>query len=207
MPLDPCLTSSFFSYQAWYGGSIAGILRYVFVLATGARALPPSPIGPAGRWLAKYAALASVVALILSIGTGGAHEHDGAPAEVTGSGGGWMGKGGWGPSPFLCGAGVAVLCASFSVDFYQILFVVPRQAAVAVGGGRLGDVTLKRGYASVMDTGVGDSSNPSADSVAHSDRASVKEVSRSVEGLRSRGGFLKNGCQVVRGSTPAPHFA
>ena len=43
-------------------------------------------------------------------------------------GGGWsVGGGGTSSSPLLCFAGVAVLCASFSVDFYQIWFVLPRE--------------------------------------------------------------------------------
>lgn len=109
-------------FQAWYGGFVAGILRYVFVLATGARELPPSPIGPAGRWFAKVAALASVAALAFSIGSGGegVPRHTGGEARAGGPGG---------ASPFLCAAGVAVLCASFSVDFYQIWVILPREAS------------------------------------------------------------------------------
>eukprot|EP00903_Cladosiphon_okamuranus_P007058 g6861.t1 len=94
------------SRKAWFGGFIAGVLRYLFVLATGARELPPSPIGPAGRWFAKWAALASVAALSASVGNG---------ADDS--------------SPFLCAAGVAVLCVSFSVDFFQIWVLLPWEAA------------------------------------------------------------------------------
>ncbi|CAM9645233.1 unnamed protein product, partial [Hapterophycus canaliculatus] len=134
------------SRKAWSGGFIAGVLRYLFVLATGARELPPSPIGPAGRWFAKVAALASVVALAASIGnctsTDSDPEYDGCGGS--GSRGGhatssvWQGWGeGWtqggmdGSSPFLCAAGVAVLCASFSVDFFQIWVLLPRAAAAS----------------------------------------------------------------------------
>lgn len=118
--------------QAWFGGFIAGVLRYLFVLATGARELPPSPIGPAGRWFAKVAALASVAALAVSVGNGTA-----AVVVDTAAGGRevgpWVRDGGGaeGSSPFLCAAGVAVLCASFSVDFFQVWVLLPREAAAA----------------------------------------------------------------------------
>ena len=115
--------------QAWRGGFIAGILRYLFVLATGARELPPSPIGPAGRWLAKVAALASVAALALSIGSVDGTADDTAVTLTTGQRV-WAGAAG-APSVLPCAVGVAVLCASFSVDFYQIWIVLPREAAVA----------------------------------------------------------------------------
>lgn len=36
-----------------------------------------------------------------------------------------------GSSPFLCAAGVAVLCVSFSIDFFQIWVLLPREAAAA----------------------------------------------------------------------------
>lgn len=116
--------------QAWFGGFVAGVLRYLFVLATGARELPPSPIGPAGRWFAKWAALASVAALAASVGNGKgvADAAGGEEGEWALGGGGGAAKG---SSPLLCAAGVAVLCASFSVDFFQIWVLLPREAAAA----------------------------------------------------------------------------
>lgn len=116
--------------QAWYGGFIAGLLRYLFAIATGARELPPSPIGPAGRWLAKVAALASVAALALSIGGvhGTADDVTGAAAIVATGRGVWAGATAGAPSALPCAVGVAVLCASFSIDFYQIWVVLPREA-------------------------------------------------------------------------------
>ncbi|CAM9352496.1 unnamed protein product, partial [Discosporangium mesarthrocarpum] len=83
------------SHKVWQGGFIAGVLRYVFVLATGARELPPSPIGGPGRFLAKYLALFTIAALWAGIASG---------------------------SELLCQAGVLVLCLSFSVDFYQVFY-------------------------------------------------------------------------------------
>lgn len=136
------------------------------MLATGARELPPSPIGPAGRWLAKVAALASVGALALSIGyandaagdDGGGDAHGGTTAI-----GGWTRMGGFGSSAFLCAAGVAVLCASFSVDFYQIWVVLPREAAAAAVGapdaaaeGRADNGAMK-GLVAGVDPGAGGS--------------------------------------------------
>lgn len=139
-----------FPPQAWRGGFIAGVLRYLFVLATGARELPPSPIGPAGRWFAKVAALTSVFALAASIGVGNTSAVDGGGHYVPGGGGGSGGaelnatvwrdwRAGWtqaggteGSSPLLCAAGVAVLCASFSVDFFQIWVLLPREAAASL---------------------------------------------------------------------------
>lgn len=121
--------------QAWFGGFIAGALRYLYVLATGARDLPPSPIGPAGRLVAKVAALASVGALAASIGNGTAVNRgiDGSGVSAGGSEEGvWMMHGAAeGSSPFLCAAGVAVLCASFSIDFFQVWVLLPREAAAA----------------------------------------------------------------------------
>lgn len=64
------------------------------------------------------AALASVVALALSIVGGGAVD---GSSELAARG--------VGAPRYLCVAGVAVLCASFSVDFYHIWVVLPRQAA------------------------------------------------------------------------------
>lgn len=134
-PPPPRFTLNTPCRQAWYGGFVAGILRYLFVLATGARELPPSPIGPAGRWLAKVAALASVAALILSIGGVDATADDttgAAAAGVTTAGRGvWAGAAAGAPSALPCAVGVAVLCASFSIDFYQIWVVLPREASAA----------------------------------------------------------------------------
>ncbi|CAM9709463.1 unnamed protein product [Ectocarpus fasciculatus] len=127
------------SRKAWRGGFVAGVLRYLFVLATDARELPPSPIGPAGRWVAKIAALASVAALAASVGNGtlsnggggGGGDADTAVFEGTGGEGGWVRGGAEGSSPLLCAAGVAVLCASFSIDFFQIWVLLPREEAAA----------------------------------------------------------------------------
>lgn len=125
--------------QAWFGGFIAGVLRYLFVLATGARELPPSPIGPAGRWFAKVAALASVAALAASVGNGTVVDM----AAGRRKDGEWMhgSDGAEGSSPFLCAAGVAVLCASFSVDFFQIWVLLPREAAAAQAAATSGVAT------------------------------------------------------------------
>lgn len=135
--------------QAWPGGFIAGVLRYLFVLATGARELPPSPIGPAGRWVAKIAALVSVVALAASLGNGAATDgdqeyHGDASASIWRNleGAGMQQGGTEGSSPLLCAVGVAVLCASFSVDFFQIWILLPRAAAAACRGNN-GGVTSR----------------------------------------------------------------
>lgn len=112
------------------------------MLATGARELPPSPIGPAGRLFAKVAALASVAALVLSIGAdtgrvGGVDAGAGSvlAEEVEVARQGSFSSFFLSPSPLLCIAGVAVLCVSFSVDFYQIWVILPREeAAAAVAG-------------------------------------------------------------------------
>lgn len=110
--------------QAWSGGVIAGVLRYLFVLATAARELPPSPIGPAGRWLAKVAALVSVIALAFSVGGEGTNAitNNTSAAE-------WLVDRGVSYPTLLCFTGVAILCASFSVDFYQIWVILPREEA------------------------------------------------------------------------------
>lgn len=133
--------------QAWRGGFIAGVLRYLFVLATDARELPPSPIGPAGRWVAKIAALASVAALAASVGNstvgngGGGGDTDTAVFDETGGEGGWARGGAEGSSPLLCAAGVAVLCASFSIDFFQIWVLLPREEAAAAAAAAASAVT------------------------------------------------------------------
>lgn len=90
------------------------------MLATAARELPPSPIGPAGRWLAKVAALISVIALALSVSGEGTN----AIANTE-----WSGERGVSYTTMLCFTGVAILCASFSVDFYQIWVILPREEA------------------------------------------------------------------------------
>ncbi|CAM9321298.1 unnamed protein product, partial [Ectocarpus sp. 6 AP-2014] len=135
------------SRKAWRGGFIAGVLRYLFVLATDARELPPSPIGPAGRWVAKIAALASVAALAASVGNGavrnggGGGDADTAVFEGTGGGGWWVRGGAEGSSPLLCAVGVAVLCASFSIDFFQIWVLLPREEAAAAAAAAASVVT------------------------------------------------------------------
>lgn len=111
------------------------MFRYLFVLATGARELPLSPIGSTGRLFAKVAALASVAALALT-GTGrsgGIGAGVGSVlAEVEVARQGLFSALLCSPSPFLCMAGVAVLRASYSVDFCQIGVVLPPEKAAKV---------------------------------------------------------------------------
>lgn len=125
------------------------------MLATGARELPPSPIGPAGRWFAKWAALASVAALAASVGNGTVAGTEAAGGREDGE---CVGGGGGGPaegsSPFLCAAGVAVLCASFSVDFFQIWVLLPREAAAAAAKGDFGNGGAVEGVVEVELDGV-----------------------------------------------------
>ena len=123
------------------------------MLATGARELPPSPIGPAGRWFAKWAALASVAALAASVGNGTVASGGREDGEWVGGGGGGGGPA-EGSSPFLCAAGVAVLCASFSVDFFQIWVLLPREAAAAAAKGDFGNGGAVEGVVEVELDGV-----------------------------------------------------
>lgn len=156
--------------QAWCGGITAGILRYLFVLATGARELPPSLIGPAGRLFAKIAALASVAALALSIGTGeggGSRDDDVSgsndildtteggskvvqPAKLAQQGGTFSSFF-TSPSPMLCVAGVFILYVSFSVDFYQLWVVLPRGKAAEAAA----EAAAGRGGAAVANSHIG----------------------------------------------------
>lgn len=94
------------------------------MLATAARELPPSPIGPAGRWLAKIAALVSVIALALSVYGEGVNA-----IPSTESTSEWSVEQGVSYKTLLCFTGVAILCVSFSVDFYQILVLLPLEEA------------------------------------------------------------------------------
>lgn len=181
--------------QAWFGGFIAGVLRYLFVLATGARELPPSPIGPAGRWFAKWAALASVAALAASVGNGtvagtaaaaaGGRTEEGSDwARGHGSGGG----GAEGSSPFLCAAGVAVLCASFSVDFFQIWVLLPREAATKAAA-------VAMAAASKRKFGNGSGVEGEADGVVS---PAVAVVRRGGEGKVGGGGSKSVCCKSAR---------
>lgn len=123
--------------------------------------------------LAKVAALVSVATLALSIG--GIGTVDGPTAHSGGEG--WEGL-----SLTLCAAGVAVLCASFSVDFYQIWVVVPREAAAAAPSKKSILATkyskLDRGNRNGGVEGSPAMEAPAA--VVHRRSASVEEVGRPV---------------------------
>ncbi|CAB1119127.1 unnamed protein product [Ectocarpus sp. CCAP 1310/34] len=195
------------SRKAWRGGVIAGVLRYLFVLATGARELPPSPIGPAGRWVAKMAALASVAALAASVGNGavrnggggggGGGDADTAVFEGTGAEGWWVRGGAEGSSPLLCAVGVAVLCASFSIDFFQIWVLLPREEAAAAAAAAASAVTNETvGNGSVLG---GADEAPSTKAIA-----AVGEEGAGREGASKNGlSNITAATYVAEGSAPS----
>lgn len=189
--------------QAWRGGFIAGVLRYLFVLATDARELPPSPIGPAGRWVAKIAALASVAALAASVGNGavrnagGGGDADTAVFEGTGGEGCWVRGGAEGSSPLLCAVGVTVLCASFSIDFFQIWVLLPREEAAAAAAAAASAVTNETvGNGSVLG---GADEAPSTKAIA-----AVGEEGAGREGASKNGlSNITAAIYVAEGSAPS----